>query len=529
MPEASGFDFKISPKQKQLMEICRRKKFVLASGPRYSTKTVGCLHCVADHAWRTDRGNVAMVSVSQSAGLDSGVWEDLVGVVLPQWIASGSGMKWVKKPFTANVTKKPTCIVSNQHGNQTKIQLDSLKYEHEVEERFKNKRYSMMYVTELSNFARRKTYDIWGECLRMLHLKEEDHLFLADTNPADEGEESWIYFVWYVMLKMPYREYVESCRKYDMPILGERAFEVRKQSHALLEFTIDDNIFASQQRLDELIARYSHDKDLYDRYILGLWRKSSVDSLFGAVFRPSFHVVGEIETPGNPEPQILVPEESSFELITGWDPGSGTNSAVVFIDKATRIVKRPGKSDLAVSIFKAIDELVVIDEDHSLDEFTEEVVEKMRWWEERMGRRFLWRHWSDRSVFDMKEPRANRYFYQIIHAASGGEIILTAADRGPGTVRQRVQLSRKLLFENRAFVSADKCPKLIEMFRSIRKGPTEAQAIQRGSKHKHVHDAWGYAVGSEAWEEMEELAFNTVRSSLVEAREEADALVLVPM
>ena len=234
MPEASGFSFTISPRQKELMELCRKAKFVLASGPRYSTKTVGCLHCVADHAWRTDRGNIAMVSVSQSAGLDSGVWEDLVGVIIPQWIASGCGMKWHKKPFTANVTKKPTCIVTNQHGTHTKIQLDSLKHEHEVEHRFKNKRYSMMYVTELSNFVKRKTYDIWGECLRMLHLKEEDHLFLADTNPGDEGEDSWIYFVWYVMLGMNYADYVESCRKYDMPILEQRAFEVRKKSHALL-------------------------------------------------------------------------------------------------------------------------------------------------------------------------------------------------------------------------------------------------------------------------------------------------------
>lgn len=529
MAEASGFEFRISPKQKLLMEMCRRIKFMLASGPRYSTKTVGCLHCVADHAWRTDRGNIAMVSVSQSAGLDSGVWEDLVTVILPQWIKSGMGMKWVKEPFIANVTKKPTCWVSNMHGTHTKIQLDSLKYEHEVEARFKNKRYSMMYVTELSNFTHRKTYDIWGECLRMLHLKEEDHLFLADTNPADEGEESWIYFVWYVMLKMEYAEYVESCRKYDMPILAERAFEVRKKSHALLEFFIEDNIFATQQRIDELIARYSHDKDLYDRYILGLWRKSSADALYSNVFRPHFHVIGEIETPGNPEPVILLPEDSTFELITAWDPGAGVNSAMVIIEKVMRILKREGRPDLLQSVFKALDELVIIEEDHSLEEFTEDVLAKMREWEERMGRQFQWRHWSDRSVFDMKEPRANRYFYQIIHAASNGEITLMAADRGPGSVRQRVQLSRKLLFENRVFISNDKCPKLIEMFKSIRKGPTENQAVAKGSKHRHVHDAWGYGVGSEAWEEMEDLAFDTMRTSFKTELQNEASLVSVPM
>lgn len=528
MPETAELAFTISEKQRQLMEYCRFKKSVLAAGPRYSTKTVGCLHCVADHAWRTDRGNIAMVSVSQSAGLDSGVWEDLVTVVLPQWINSGMGMKWVKKPFTANVTKKPTCVVSNQYGNQTKIQLDSLKVEREVEARFKNKRYSMMYVTELSNFKNRKTYDIWGECLRMLHLKEEQHLFLADTNPADEGEESWIYNVWYELPSMTYEEYVEDCRKHGATILEERAFNVRKTTHQLLEFLIDDNIFASQQRIDELVARYSVDQDLYDRYILGLWRKASTDALFAQVFRPHCHVIGEIETPGHPDPEIMVPEAATFELKTSWDPGAGINSAAVVFEKCFRKGKGKDGKERDISIFKILDELVVTDEDHILDDFTEEVVAKMRWWEERMGRAFQWNHWSDRSVFDMKEPRANRYYHQIIHSASNGEITLVAADRGPGSVRQRVNLCRKLLFENRLYASKDKCPRLIEMFKSMRKGPSESQAIAKGSKHKHVFDAMMYGIASECEEEMEEMALNTVRTAKNE-KAEPSSLIAVPM
>ena len=280
-PQANAFS--ISEKQKHLLELCRQFKFILASGPRYSTKTVGCLHCIADHAWRTDRGNVALVSVSQSAGLDSGVWEDLVNVVIPQWIGTGMGMQWVRKPFIANVTKKPTCEVSNRHGNRTRIQLDSLKYEHEVEARFKNKRYSMMFVTELSNFRNRKTFSIWGECLRMLHLKENQHLFLADTNPADEGEDSWIYKVFFLMPSLTYLEYVELCRKDGLPILQERAFEVMKATTKLLEFQIEDNVFATQDRIDELVARYSDDQDLYDRYILGMWRRGTTDASFSGM------------------------------------------------------------------------------------------------------------------------------------------------------------------------------------------------------------------------------------------------------
>lgn len=501
--------FKISPKQKLLMEFCRIHKFLLASGPRYSSKTVGCLHCICDHAWRTDRGNIALVSVSQSAGLDSGVWEDLVNVIIPGWINSGMGMKWVRKPYIANVTKKPTCEVSNAYGNRTRIQLDSLKFEHEVESRFKNKRYSMMYVTELSNFKFRKTYDIWGECLRMLHLKEEQHLFLADTNPSDEGEDSWIYKVWYIIPRLNYQEYIEMANKEALPIVNERQFLSLQRDTKLVEFEIADNIFASQNRIDELISRYSSDQDLYDRYIRGLWKKASTDALFSAVFKPGIHIVGEHETPGNPNPEIMLPEDATFDLKTGMDPGAWRNTAAVIVEKLIKTL--PGGKQK--SFFKALDEQVIVGQDHSLDDFTEDFVEKMDWWEERMGRKFLWTHWSDRSVFDMKDPRESKYYHQIIHEASDGRIILQAADRSPHSVRRRIALFRKLLFENRFFVSRDKCPMIIEMCRSLRKGTTDAQAIQKGSKHKHVFDALMYCIASECYEEMQEMVWNSLKTS----------------
>lgn len=491
------------------MELCRLYKFVLASGPRYSTKTVGCLHCIADHAWRTDRGNIALVSVSQSAGLDSGVWEDLVNVVLPSWIGSGMGMQWVKKPYTANVTKKPTCEVLNQFGNRTRIQLDSLKFEHEVESRFKNKRYSMMFVTELSNFKKRKTFDIWGECLRMLHLKEEQHLFLGDTNPADDGEDSWIYKNWFVMPQMTYADYIELCKKDGLPVIGERQFAVMQKVTKLIEFDIADNIFASQSRIDELIARYSSDVDLFDRYIRGLWRKASTDALFSAVFKPGKHVIGEYETPANPDPIILVPEDHTVELKTSMDPGAGINSAAVIFEKVMQTMP----NNKLRSVFKILDEHVIIGQDHILGEFAEAFAEKMEWWENRMGKQYLWTHWSDRSVFDMKSPTESKYYHQIIYEATNGKILLQGADRTPGSVARRVALFRKLLFEDRIFISRDKCPMIQEMCRSLRRGNTETQAIAKGSKHKHVFDALMYGLASECYEEMLEMAFKSAKLS----------------
>lgn len=503
----------ISPRQKEGMELCRKRQFVLFSGPRLTGKTEASTHCVVDHAWRTDRGNVSVVSISQSTGLDSGIWKKIVEVTIPNWIDSGMGMKWVKKPYIANVSKRPACSVTNAFGTETSLQLDSLKFEKEVEDRFKGREFSMMYIPELSHFREKKTFDIWSECLRGSHLRDDQFLFLADTNPADDGEDSWIYYLWFVLPQLTYLEYCDRCRKLDAAVLSESAFDSYKASIGSLTFNIEDNIFLSKERIERLEATYFSDPDLYDRYILGLWKKASTDALFHRVFRPRFHIRGEIETPGNPDPMILIPQPSTSRMPTGWDPGAGVNSAFAIIEKTSGRITLPSGKLVEKSIFNVLDEVVITGEDHSLDEFTEKCVEVMEWWENRMGQPYDWDHWSDRSVFDMKEPRHKKYYHQIIYEASNGLITLKSADRGPGSIQQRIHLLRKLLFEGRIFFSNDKTPRAIEMCRSMRAGTSSLMPIQKGSPHKHIFDAIMYCVASEAYDEIDDSIINRIRNA----------------
>lgn len=484
----------IAPKQAEGMAVCREKKFVLYSGPRYSSKTVGAQAVICDHAWRTKGAQIAVITVSQSIGLESGVWQQLVEEIIPRYMNLGQGMVWVKKPFVASVSKKPTCIVSNMHGGQSMIRLESLKDEGEVEARFKNKSYTMMYVTELSNFKYRKTFDIWAESLRSLHLKDNEYLFLADTNPADDGDESWIYHIWYIHAKQSYAEYCDFQAERGLPVLPEEDFMIFRNSLGLVEFEIADNIYASKHRISELTARYAHDKDLYDRYIRGLWVKASVNSLFARQFKPNIHVIGEAETPGNPEPEILIPSDSTWELVASWDPGSSANSAATLFEKLF--------IDGQKSIYNAIDEVVIVDTEHTVEEFTLKVLARMEWWENFLGRKLSWRHWSDRSVFDMKEPQGNRYYHQLIHSASGGRITLQASDRSGGSVKHRVDLMRRLLFENRFFASRALCPNLVQMLKSIPSNKNDLDTPPRKNKHKHVFDALTYGISSESYDEV---------------------------
>lgn len=501
----------ISEKQRRLLEVCRKYKFVLASGPRLSTKTTGCEVALCDHAWNIPAANVCVAAISQSAALDSGVWEELTKITLPQYMAlPGSQMRWVREPYVANVSKKPTCEVSNRFGGKCKIQLDSLKNENEVEARFKGKTYSCLYVSELSNFRERKTFDVWGECLRGRLWKEEDYLFLGDTNPSDEGENSWIYKVWWGLKRMS-----------EADILGEfgekgKYLLALRDAFTVVEFELADNIFNTEERINEVIGRYMHDEDLYNRYVKGEWVAASTEAIFAEVFREQIHVVGEIETPANKTPLILAPEENCFELICGWDPGSSTNSAAVILEKWFRQVSE-GKTEL---VFKQLDELAIIDEDHTIPEFVEAFLAKMRWWEEFCGKTFRWRHWSDRSVFDMREPKENKYYHQLINEASVGEIVLEAAYRGPNSVRQRVDLLRRLLFTQRILINRDFCPRTIRMYKALKRGTSQLHTIQKGSPHKHIFDAKMYAIASEASNELDQTVFENLIRRTKEARTE---------
>lgn len=484
--------------------------FNLLSGPRLTGKTVGALDIITDHNYLTPNGNFAILTITQSAGFDSGVWTDLTEMTIPNWINGGFGMRWVKPPSVQHVSKKPYCIISNGYGGQSKFSLESLKNEDEVEARFKGKRYTGIFVNELSNFKKRKTFETLTECLRTIGLPRNRHLFLADTNPADEGTKSWIYQLWFA--------YPNLTEINGRPLNDEERW--LQNQLRVINFTLDDNTLIDPERITQLKASLSGNPDLYARYVMGRWVTASLDALFVDVFREAIHAV---PAPTEIMRFLMVPELGTHELLTGWDLGQ-KNSAAVVLEKTTREI--PGRPP--VSVFKALDEQVIINEDHSIGDYVESfVVEKMNLWERYIPGPTRWKHWSDRSAFDMKDPEQNRLHHQTVFLASNGRIALTAAARGRDSVRQRAELLRKLLFENRFYVSSVKCPAIIEMLKSIRRGKTLSAYVERGSPHKHIFDALTYPIASECVEEMQESIYNHVRMESAVAP--GEGIVSVPI
>ena len=133
-------------------------------------------------------------------------------------------------------------------------------------------------------------------------------------------------------------------------------------------------------------------------------------------------------------------------------------------------------------------------------EFTQEFMQKRDYWERQQGRPIRWSDFADRSVFDMRESISDRRQHVEVYNASGGKIRLVAVEKGDGSVRQRVDILRKLLFQDRIRFSKSKCPHVIEAVQSIKKGKNTP--VDKVSRFKHAFDALTYVLSTLCYEEL---------------------------
>lgn len=489
-------------KQRHLMQICREKnglrKYVMVSGPRWTGKTIGCLHAVVEHAWHTRRAAVSILCTTITAGADQGVWTLLTETILPQWIEGDFGLEWARdegvknkdigSPRQHGVTKKFYCIIKNKWGGNSRIQLDSLKDEREVESDFKNRYLTMIYWSEVSNFYDPNTYHTLIQALRGVGIPQDEFLLLGDTNPAANGTDSWIYKEWFEFRRADPEKLTEEERP-------------RQKYLKLVEWYPDDNPHLSEEFKAQKRAEFAVNPDLYDRYWLGKWKKTATGALFLAQFKPSIHVIENIEENG--EIMIGAPEPDTTEVDIGYDLGQA-NHAVVF---AARYFREDG-----LSVFRFFDEICLLGGLATIAEVTDAVVRKMRLWERVLGHPISWTHWSDRSSLDQRQSISFRLPAEEVFEASNGEIRLMGVDNTRGSVAPSVRHYRKMLFQDRLQFSAAGCPNLIEMNGALKAKPLPRgldlppgwlpDTIAEQSQHKHIFDAARYILMGRSWEEI---------------------------
>lgn len=472
---------KLSPKQLAVFNCYKR--YVCCAGGRRNGKSVGVGHKVIRHMWETPGAEVALIATTIKSAKEQGAFQDLISIILPDWIGSnmvgigGLPMDYTSKsgnglpgPRTDAATRTSSFKIRNYWGGESQLMLFSIDNENEVESITKSKRFSMVWLSEGANFKSKDIFKNLIQMLRMFGLPFNQHQLIVDTNPAEEGDEHWIYKEWYVnrLRDKPPKEMLELKN----PITQED-WELQRSNLELFEFFLEDNIFLSKEEIAELKATNCDNQGDYDRNVLGKWVKGH--GLKGKVFADIIDTTKHFL--GTTEDEWITLSENTIELIVGWDPGQ-VNHAAAIVEKIVIDKMR---------IYNLIDEVVLTDEKIGTAAFAYTVWEKMRYIEQFYQKRFKWTHWADSSVFDWRASIEN-YDSEIIREATEGQVIVEGVDKPKDSVKYGIRMMRRALFENRLFIGAN-CPKHKEMMLDLKDTDIEEDTFL-----KHPFDALRYVI-----------------------------------
>lgn len=477
-----------------------KARALLVSGPRLSGKTIATLYRIVRHMWDTPGASVAMFSKTMKNSKEGGTWLDMHRYILPEWIKGDFGLNYTTlnsdgQPGWKVVgdTRTPYFKITNRYGGESECRLFSLDYTMDVADKVKEQRFSLIYFSELMKFDNRLVFSATIPCLRMMHLKMEDQMWIADTNPSEEGEQSWIYKLFYQERLMSYEDYILACKEDGREPDTEESFKAIQSGLELIEMFPEDNIALDPRVLAELRQNCAYDPGLYARDVKGLWVYGDGDASrhFRGVFKPALHVVGQCDTLDETEWLVILPSRTSVELLTGWDPGE-VNHAAVILDQ-TYHNKR--------LCFSVLDELESIGETVSLEDFTIEVMDKIKAFEDCMGVKYeLEQAYSDASAIEKYSATADTYPAKEVQAASGGRIVLIGVPKPSGSVKLRVKLVKQLLAQGRLRVSAN-CKGIVRMLKDLKKGKGNLNYVV-SDKNKHLFDALTYPLIMACAEEL---------------------------
>lgn len=474
---------------------------LLVCGPRKSGKTWAVLHKIIRHLWETKGARVAMFSRTLKNSKEGGTWSDLHTITIPEWTKAKIGFRYTTKssegkpgPKVDGQTRTPYFRTTNMHGGESELMLFSLDYDPDIEDKLKEQRFSMIYFSELSKFRDRRILSVALPSLRMPHLTMDEQQWIADTNPSEEGDASWIYEVWYIERTLNYLDYLARNKERGRPFMTEVGFYNFQRGLGLIEIKPEENPFLDPRELEELKNTYAYDEGLYNRYVNGLWVYGEGDASihFKNKFSPAKHVIGGCDSPDSDKWVYANPHPNSIELITGWDMGD-TWHAQVTLDR----VYVAGKAHFII-----LDEMEVLGQEVSNEEFTLGVMEQIEAHEAQAGKKYLLdRSWSDRSSIEKYSATGDTYPYLEIYAASNKRIYLRGCPKPAGSVRVRVQLLKNLLHNGRIHISAH-CKGVIRMLKELKKGTGHLDYVAH-DENKHIFDALTYALLMECAEELE--------------------------
>ena len=473
----------LNPKQLDIFNDTHR--YLLVHGPRKSGKTFGIVQKVIRHSFDVRAGMWGIVCKTIKNAKAAGVWV-LLTRMLKLWEAGCAGFRVTEGPKTTGDSKMSFVRIRNRYGGISEIQCHSLEHSSEVESKFKGPAYSGFWLSEFDQYCDEHAFDIFCDALRMWpDVAYEEHQIICDCNPPDTGTANWIHDKWF---KFKDTEENENTSE------GER--ELRASLHRVL-VNIEDNPQLDPRERRDLEARYSKRKTLYSRFVLGVWEQDITDGHFSDVWNEDVHVVGNADGPKDTW-EVMVPTPGCKELLTGWDMGEKKSHSFHIMEK---IVKEDPATRRMIVEFNVIDELVVVNQFVSIEDFVTGAVEKMDHWNRYLQKTqnvtVQWRHWSDTSAFE-RRASSDSSDAAIAFAASSGRIVLQGAPKYRDSNRDKVNLVWQFLYSKRLRVSAQlfTTRQMFAMLRADPNSPT-SRYVKR-DKHKHPFDSLSYPIMAEA-------------------------------
>ena len=461
------------------------KRCILLHGPRKTTKSNAAQNKLIRHLWDNNRATAAIIVKGLKGAIGSGVWEDIIkpdGILESDdteyskigWFKSGIGAKYTVPPTMKSDTKMRFFRMTNRHGTDSECQIHTLQNDDDVETIFKDTKFSFIYMVEADRFESESVFRYLIMQLRLPNVPHANRQIILDCNPPRIGEKHWIYRTF---IRRPDGAYI--------PDLKPDFFE--------LGFKVEDNPFISEAEKQEIYDSNAQDPIDLARNYYGEWVKSSKGGLFRHQFRPSFHVVGDLTSSDPANHTLLVPSPDSIDRPMGWDLGDAMNHAMVMM------AKRPHNNRF---VFDVYDELVITNQNFATREFGRIVLDKMDYWEALTRSQdkdavITWRSWADASNSRYLSA-ADASMAMVIADVSGGRIHLIGVQKGDGSIAKRINLLKRVLFQNLLFISP-KCKNVIEMLSFMESSdPTgNALTLDPTNPHKHIFDALTYALMNE--------------------------------
>lgn len=482
-------------------------KIIVAVGPKGSGKTDGCLNRIVRHCYE-NRNALALVIATTQRVASEGAGYDLVDRILPMWrdgnraslrirdkdgqlvsnpiagqlIDNGIGLdftQWKLDP----VTKDRHLWIANRFGGWSKVLLVSIQRATEVQKKMFSIQPSLIYIEELMNCDGEEYFSATFAQLGRRRGIDGPQIWMASMNT--ESPDHWTY-------KKLYGESVVTTGGRAWPKDPEKPGVMRDPDWAVYYIWFPENEHnLPPGYVERLNTAYKSDPILSQRMLEAKWLSYPAGAaLFRHHYAPDRHLFGDSKKNTGLLPLV------DWPIIVGYDPGQA-NTGISFM----QCIPMSAESYL----WTIFDELCYHGEHIPYPRLTRWLMEKMRYWCQRMDTRFIYRHISGDDATNVFQPNKGAttardimdYSAQIIRNdkerfAMLEPIRIIGCPKPAGSKEQRVALTMDILDEDLLAVSAA-CPWHINMFNqqlAAKDAPMEAAR----SKWQHTFDGLSYPV-----------------------------------